>query len=99
MKDLYITNEMQKFQDTARKVYAEKKAVEIDAVRIGWKIETGRVLYDAALDATITIVDEPQRNLFKINMASPKGTRDGEANITQLASLILNNKVAVYYSK
>lgn len=95
MKDLFVTNEMRKFQDSARRQWANK-TLDLDAVMIGWKLDAGRVLHSEK--ATVTLLEKPAPHItkvVKINMAG----KDIETSIDTIARLILTNQVTVYYAK
>lgn len=94
MKDLYISNEMQKFQDAARRQWANK-TLDLDAVMIGWKLDAGRVLYSEK--ATVTLLEKPAPHITKVVKINMNG-KDVETSIDTIARLILTNQVTVYYS-
>lgn len=100
MKELNTTNEMSKFQGIAKKVYTENKVIDIDAIKIGWKIETGRLITVEGREIEIT--GEPERNLYDVVLnwrANGVVDRKSQMNITQIAQLILIKNATVYYSK
>lgn len=95
MKDLIVTNEMQNFQDKARRQWANK-TLDLDAVMCGWKLDAGYVLHSDK--ATITLLEKPRPHItkvVKVNMAD----KDVETSIDTIARVILTNQVTVYYSK
>jgi hypothetical protein len=99
MKQLTTTNEMQKFQNIAKRTYSEKNVLDLDAVEIGWKIEAGRVIeYNGA---TMEITGCPQRLLYNVTTNMPaKNVVDhkGQLNLQQIAMLILTKNAIVHYS-
>lgn len=95
MKDLYMTNEMTKFQDTARSQWANK-VLDLDAVMIGWDLDVGRVLHSEK--ATVTLLDKPAPHKTKVVNINMNG-KNVETSIDTIARLILTNQVTVYYSK
>lgn len=99
MRNLIVTDEMSKYQEVARKSF-ERKAVDLDAVQIGWKLHTGRVIVCEGKE--LEIVGEPQALLYDIVVNAPENgivNRKGQANLPQLAHLILAKNAVVYYSK
>jgi hypothetical protein len=100
MKNLIVTDEMKKSQDIAKKIYSENKVYDLDAVSIGWKIDTGRVI--EVEGATIELTGCPQRLLYDaITNAPAKGinNRKSQVNMSGIAMLILVKNATVYYSK
>ena len=100
MKELMTTKTMAEMQAQARYEYARKN-IDIDAIKMGWKIETGRALHNEAKGITVEIVGEPQKWLYNIHISCPAQNheQDTQINIKQLADLILRQNYAVYYAR
>ena len=94
MKDLYVSKEMQQFQDSARRQWAENK-LDVSAVIIGWKLDTGRVLHSEK--TTVTLLDMPAPHITKVVKIEMNG-ENKETSIDTIARLILSNQVTVYHS-
>lgn len=97
MKELNITAEMQKFQDAARRSYAERKVLDLDAVMIGWKLDAGRILHTPG-KATIELLEKPAPHITKAVKINLNG-KDCETSIDTIARIIVTDQVGVYYSK
>lgn len=98
MKELYVTKEMQKFQDDAIADYTNNNRLNTEWVVIGWKLDAGRILYDATRDITIELLSRPvphQTAVVKIGMNG----KESETSIKTIARAIVTKQVEVYYSK
>lgn len=99
MKDLMITNEMAKYQEQAKNVFAKTGKVDMSAVIMGWKIEAGRVLADEKIGATIEITGTQKNLLYNVHTVCQAKNIDhnGQLNALQIGGLILRGVVKVYY--
>lgn len=95
MKELFVSKEMQRFQDSARRQWANK-ALDLDAVMCGWHLDAGYVLHSEK--ATITLLEKPAPHITKVVRINMNG-KDCETSIDTIARLILSNMVGVYYSR
>jgi hypothetical protein len=99
MKQLFETPKMQKFQNIAKRTFAENNVYDLDAVEIGWKIAEGRVIeYNGA---TMEITGCPQRMLYDVTTNMPSKNvvnHKGQLNLQQIAMLILTKNAIVHYS-
>lgn len=96
MKDLFVTPEMTKYQEIAKKTWAEKKAVDVDAVILGWKLHSGSVICYTDRVGEIDIVDlYADGGLVAVKVNG----KDGKSNRATIANVVLNRPTKVYYSR
>lgn len=100
MKALYVTAEMQKYQEIARKRWAIKKDY-VDPVFVGWNLRPGSVIaytgnkngQDVAIEIEIT--EDKNDGILGI---IANGTA-GHTTKAKIATIIMSRDVTVYYSR
>lgn len=103
MKSLYVTEDMKKWQELARRIWQERKAVDAGKVLLGWNLRKGTVIIDTAKNIEIELMENPgsypEATPINVKLIVNGETKPGRMSTQMLAKIILVQPCKVYYSR